>query len=82
LLQVDFPNQLGPIPPSQVTAGEQFSEVRLRQFVRGQARNFTPIILDGLDEALRNWRGSETLTDDLSVLMLDRLSERTIDAHL
>jgi serine phosphatase RsbU (regulator of sigma subunit) len=62
--------------------GEQFSEARLRGFVQEQARNATPIILEGLDGALRNWRGSETLTDDLSVLMLDRLSERTIDAHL
>jgi serine phosphatase RsbU (regulator of sigma subunit) len=62
--------------------GEQFSEARLRGFVQEQAGNSTPNILDGLDEALRKWRGSETLTDDLSVLMLDRLSERTIDAHL
>ncbi len=82
MFQVNFLNQLGPIPPSQITAGEHFSEARRRQFVREQAKNFTPIILDGLDEALRKWRGSETLTDDLSVLMLDRLSERTIDAHL
>jgi serine phosphatase RsbU (regulator of sigma subunit) len=63
-------------------ADEQFSEARLRQFVREQAKNPTPIILDGLDQALRKWRGSETLADDLSVLMLERLSERTIDAHL
>ena len=62
--------------------GEQFSEARLRQFMREWAGNATPIILDGLDEALRKWRGSETLADDLSVLMLERLSERTIDAHL
>jgi serine phosphatase RsbU (regulator of sigma subunit) len=63
-------------------ADEQFSEARLRQFVREHAKNPTPIILDGLDQALRKWRGSETLADDLSVLMLERLSERTIDAHL
>jgi serine phosphatase RsbU (regulator of sigma subunit) len=62
--------------------GKQFSEARLRQFMREQAGNGTPIILDGIDEALRKWRGSETLADDLSVLMLERLSERTIDAHL
>jgi serine phosphatase RsbU (regulator of sigma subunit) len=62
--------------------GKQFSEARLRQFMCEQAGNGTPIILDGIDEALRKWRGSETLADDLSVLMLERLSERTIDAHL
>jgi serine phosphatase RsbU (regulator of sigma subunit) len=63
-------------------AGEQFSEPRLLQFVQERAKRSTPVILDGLDQALRKWRGSETLTDDLSVLMLERLSERTIDAHL
>ena len=63
-------------------AGEQFSEPRLLQFVREQAKSPTPIILDGLDQALRKWRGSETLADDVSILMLERLSERTVDAHL
>ncbi len=64
-------------------AGEQFSESRLRGLVQDRAKSPTPIILDDLDRALRKWRGSETLSDDLSVLMLERLSERTNgNAHL
>ena len=64
-------------------AGEQFSETRLRELVRERADRATPAILDALDRSLRKWRGSETLADDLSVLMLERLSERTTEnAHL
>ena len=58
-------------------AGEQFAEDRLRSLVQERARSATPILLEDLDHALRKWRGSETLSDDLSVLMLERLSERT-----
>lgn len=56
--------------------GEQFSETRLRNLVRDTAKAPSPVLLDRLDDALRNWRGSETLDDDLSVLMLERLPER------
>jgi serine phosphatase RsbU (regulator of sigma subunit)/Skp family chaperone for outer membrane proteins len=60
--------------------GEQFSEDRLRALVRDTAAQSSPDLLDRLDDALRNWRGSESLDDDLSVLMLERLAER-IPAH-
>jgi serine phosphatase RsbU (regulator of sigma subunit) len=56
--------------------GEQFSEARLRTLVRDSAAEPSSVLLDRLDGALRNWRGSETLDDDLSVLMLERLAER------
>jgi serine phosphatase RsbU (regulator of sigma subunit) len=56
--------------------GEQFSETRLRNLVRDTAAAPSPVLLGRLDDALRNWRGSETLDDDLSVLMLERLPER------
>lgn len=57
-------------------AGEQFSEARLRRIVRENAMDASPALLDRLDVAVRNWRGSETLDDDLSVLVLERLPER------
>jgi serine phosphatase RsbU (regulator of sigma subunit) len=57
--------------------GEQFSEARLHKLVGDNATGSTPVVLDTLDEVLRKWRGSETLDDDLSVLMLERLTERT-----
>ncbi len=57
--------------------GELFSEARLCELVRAYATASTPLILDTLDDVLRKWRGSETLDDDLSVLMLERLNERT-----
>ncbi|MGF9758419.1 PP2C family protein-serine/threonine phosphatase [Microvirga sp. 0TCS3.31] len=56
--------------------GEQFSEDRLRALVREAATEPSAVLLDRLDDALRNWRGSETLDDDLSVLMLERSAER------
>ncbi|MFC4170787.1 SpoIIE family protein phosphatase [Microvirga sp. GCM10011540] len=63
--------------------GEQFSEERLRGLVHEHAEGSTGILLDSLDRVLRKWRGSERLDDDLSVLMLERLSERAnVDAHL
>jgi serine phosphatase RsbU (regulator of sigma subunit) len=57
--------------------GEQFSEARLHRLVGDNATGSTPAVLDTLDDVLRKWRGSETLDDDLSVLMLERLTERT-----
>lgn len=61
--------------------GEAFSERRLRELVIENAGNPTSVLLETLDGAVRNWRGSETLDDDLSVLMLERLAERT-PAHV
>ncbi|MFC1460049.1 PP2C family protein-serine/threonine phosphatase [Microvirga arabica] len=61
-------------------SGEQFSEDRLCALVREAAADPSAVLLDRLDDVLRNWRGSETLDDDLSVLMLERLPER-MPAH-
>jgi serine phosphatase RsbU (regulator of sigma subunit) len=61
-------------------AGEQFGEERLCGLVREHSHGSTALLLDRLDVALRKWRGSERLDDDLSILMLERLSERT-NAH-
>lgn len=57
--------------------GEAFSDERLRELVRENASDATTDLLANLDNVLRKWRGSETLDDDLSVLMLERLTERT-----
>lgn len=56
--------------------GEQFSEARLRKLVSDHAAADAPALLGVLDDVLRNWRSSETLDDDLSVLALERLTER------
>jgi hypothetical protein len=40
--------------------------------MREHARTPTPLLLDALDAALRDWRQSETLDDDVSVLVLER----------
>jgi serine phosphatase RsbU (regulator of sigma subunit) len=56
--------------------GEQFSEARLHSLMREAAADPSSVLLCRIDDALRNWRGSETLDDDLSVLMLERLAER------
>jgi serine phosphatase RsbU (regulator of sigma subunit) len=60
--------------------GEPFSEGRLRRLVLENAAKPTPVLLETLNGTVRSWRGSETLDDDLSVLMLERLAER-IPAH-
>jgi serine phosphatase RsbU (regulator of sigma subunit) len=57
--------------------GEHFSDTRLLHLIGANAGGSTAQILDHLDNSLRNWRGSETLDDDLSVLILERLSERS-----
>lgn len=62
--------------------GKQFSDQRLHTIVQENAAGSTGLILDTLDLALRNWRGSETLDDDLSLLVLERLTERTHDHAL
>jgi hypothetical protein len=38
------------------------------------------LLLDALDAALRDWRQSETLDDDVSVLVLERTPRRSIGA--
>jgi serine phosphatase RsbU (regulator of sigma subunit) len=53
-------------------SGEPFSDARLLTLMREHARTSTPLLLDALDAALRDWRQSETLDDDVSVLVLER----------
>jgi serine phosphatase RsbU (regulator of sigma subunit) len=53
-------------------SGEPFSDARLLTLMREHARTPTPLLLDALDAALRDWRQSETLDDDVSVLVLER----------
>ena len=55
--------------------GEIFSEERLLDLVRPRAGASTEALLDDLDAAVRRWHGSDTLEDDLSVLVLERLPE-------
>jgi serine phosphatase RsbU (regulator of sigma subunit) len=55
--------------------GEIFSEERLLDLVRPRAGDSTEALLDALDAAVRHWHGSDTLEDDLSVLVLERLAE-------
>jgi serine phosphatase RsbU (regulator of sigma subunit) len=54
-------------------SGEPFSDERLRALVRAEAGLATGALLRRLDAELRRWRGSETLSDDMSVLVLERL---------
>jgi serine phosphatase RsbU (regulator of sigma subunit) len=54
-------------------SGEPFSDERLQALVRAEAGLATGALLRRLDAELRRWRGSETLSDDMSVLVLERL---------
>jgi len=64
-------------------AGEQFTEARLLALAREHSQSSTSFILDRLDQVLRSWHGSEKLDDDLTILMLERLSEKTnVQAHV
>ena len=54
--------------------GEFYSEDRLRALVTEHAGGPTPKILQMLEASLRNWRGRDTLTDDVSVLVVERIS--------
>jgi serine phosphatase RsbU (regulator of sigma subunit) len=54
-------------------SGEPFSDERLQALVRAEAGLATGPLLRRLDAELRRWRGSETLSDDMSVLVLERL---------
>ncbi|HZW45920.1 MAG TPA: PP2C family protein-serine/threonine phosphatase, partial [Microvirga sp.] len=62
-------------------AGEIFSEERLLALVREHARSSTPELLEAMNAALRRWRQSDTLDDDVSVLVLERVTE-ALDGRL
>lgn len=51
--------------------GRFFSQERLEELVRTHARISTPVLLDAINQALRSWRGSGTLDDDVTVLILE-----------
>ncbi|HEX2554970.1 MAG TPA: SpoIIE family protein phosphatase [Microvirga sp.] len=54
-------------------SGEIFSEERLLELVQSRADAATETLLDAIDSAVRIWSGADTLEDDLSVLVLERL---------
>lgn len=54
--------------------GEFYSEDRLRALVTEHADRPTSKILQVLEASLRNWRGRDSLTDDVSVLVVERIS--------
>ncbi len=56
-------------------AGEIFTEERLLSLVHDHAADPVEALLDRVEGAVRSWRGGETLDDDLSVLVLERLGE-------
>lgn len=54
-------------------AGEIFSEERLLDLVRAHADASTETLLERIDATVRGWHGSESLEDDLSILVLERM---------
>lgn len=57
--------------------GAFYSEERLHDFVAGHARSATPDLLAFLQNSLRMWRGESELTDDVSVLIVERTDLRS-----
>lgn len=53
-------------------AGDLFSEERLLHLVSQHANRSTPELLQSLQTSLRSWRGRNELTDDVSVLVVER----------
>ncbi len=56
--------------------GAFYSEERLHDFVAGHAQSTTPDLLASLQNSLRKWRGESELTDDVSVLIVERTNLR------
>ncbi|WP_140048993.1 PP2C family protein-serine/threonine phosphatase [Devosia lucknowensis] len=57
--------------------GAFYSEERLHDFVAGHAASATPDLLASLQNSLRKWRGESELTDDVSVLIVERTDLRS-----
>ena len=53
-------------------AGDLFAEERLLDLVSRHANRPTPELLQTLQTSLRSWRGRNELTDDVSVLVVER----------
>ncbi|HEY8381156.1 MAG TPA: SpoIIE family protein phosphatase [Microvirga sp.] len=60
---------------AESSAGEAFSEERLEALLQVNVSAPSADLLDGIDAELRRWRGSESLDDDLSVLILEQWRE-------
>jgi len=52
-------------------AGTLYSEARFLTFLNGRSHKSTRVLLDEFDEALREWRGSETLEDDAMIVVIE-----------
>lgn len=57
--------------------GAFYTEDRLLDFVSAHANSATPDLLASLQKALRKWRGGTELTDDVSVLIVERTNLRS-----
>lgn len=53
-------------------AGDLYSEERLLDLISQHANRSTPELLQTLQTSLRSWRGRNELTDDVSVLVVER----------
>jgi serine phosphatase RsbU (regulator of sigma subunit) len=51
--------------------GEPFSDERLQKMLLGAERKSTKEIITELDEALRGWRGDDSLEDDVTIVVLE-----------
>lgn len=60
---------------AESSTGQAFSDERLESLLRVNARTPSAELLDNIDVELRRWRGSESLDDDLSVLVLEQWRE-------
>ena len=58
-------------------AGDLYSEERLLELVSRHANRSTADLLQTLQASLRSWRGRNELTDDVSVLVVERTNSRS-----
>lgn len=56
-------------------AGAFFSQERLVDLVKAHAKGSTVALVDALDSSLRSWRGSGTLDDDVTIVILEAETE-------
>lgn len=58
-------------------AGDLYSEARLLDLIAEHSGGSTADLLTALQKSLRNWRGRSELTDDVSVLVVERTNSRS-----
>lgn len=56
--------------------GELFSEERMQNLIRSSGNRTTEQILADLDTSLRDWRGDDSLDDDVTIVILERKQAR------